>query len=64
MNPVQDMIAIAVSVATGLWLLRTLWRQVSATSCGTTQTPPGSDGFVPLGDLARSARRPGKAKPE
>jgi hypothetical protein len=63
-NAVQDVIAIAVSVAAGLWLVRTLWRQMSAPSCGTTQAPSGSDGFVPLGDLTRSARRADRATPE
>jgi len=50
----QDVIAIAIAVAAGLWLARTLWRQLSAPSCGTADTPPGTDGFVPLDDLARS----------
>jgi hypothetical protein len=50
----QDAIAIAVAVAAGLWIVRTLWRQVSAPSCGQAATPPGTDGFVPLDDLARS----------
>ena len=50
----QDVIAIAISVAAGLWLARTLWRQLVAPSCGKADTPPGNDGFVPLDDLARS----------
>ncbi len=49
----QDAIAIAISIAAGLWLVRTLWRQMAAPSCGKTDTPPGTDGFVPLDDLAR-----------
>jgi len=52
----QDAIAIAISIAAGVWLVRTLWRQVASPSCGKTDTPPGADGFVPLDDLAR----PGK----
>ncbi|NDC53436.1 MAG: hypothetical protein EBZ74_03880 [Planctomycetia bacterium] len=52
----QDAIAIAISVAAGLWLVRTLWRQIAAPSCGKADAPTGSDGFIPLDDLAR----PGK----
>jgi hypothetical protein len=47
----QDLIAIAVAVAAGLWLVRTLWRQVARPSCGKADTPPGTDGFVPLDQL-------------
>jgi len=47
----QDVIAIAVAVAAGLWLVRTLWRQVWRPSCGKADTPPGTDGFVPLDNL-------------
>lgn len=49
----QDLIAIAVAVAAGLWLVRTLWRQLVRPSCGKADTPPGTDGFVPLDDLTR-----------
>ena len=49
----QDAIAIAIAIAAGLWLMRTLWRQVAAPSCGKADTPSGSDGFVPLDDLTR-----------
>jgi hypothetical protein len=49
----QDLIAIAVAVAAGLWLVRTLWRQMVRPSCGKADTPPGTDGFVSLDDLAR-----------
>lgn len=52
----QDAIAIAISVAAGLWLVRTLWRQIAAPSCGKVETPPGTDGFVPLDDLARAKK--------
>ncbi len=61
----QDLVAIAVAVAAGVWLVRTLWRQVVRPSCGTAATPPGSDGFVPLDALTpnkkpgRSSDRPG-----
>ena len=47
----QDLIAIAVAVAAGVWLVRTLWRQVARPSCGKADTPPGTDGFVPLDQL-------------
>ena len=47
----QDLIAIAVAVAAGLWLVRTLWRQVARPSCGKADTPPGTDAFVPLDQL-------------
>jgi hypothetical protein len=53
----QDAIAIAVAIAAGLWLARTLWWQMSAPSCGKADTPPGADGFVPLDDLTRPSRR-------
>jgi hypothetical protein len=49
----QDAIAIAISIAAGLWLVRTLWRQVATPSCGKADAPPGTDGFVPLDDLTR-----------
>ena len=49
----QDAIAIVISVAAGLWLVRTLWRQVATPSCGKADTPRGVDGFVPLDDLTR-----------
>ena len=50
----QDAIAIAISVAAGLWLVRTLWRQIATPSCGKADSPPGTDGFVPLDDLTRT----------
>jgi hypothetical protein len=52
----QDAIAIAIAIAAGLWLVRTLWRQVAAPSCGKADTPSGSDGFVPLDDLTRAKK--------
>ena len=42
----QDAIAIAIAVAAGLWLVRTLWRQMVAPSCGKVANPTGADGFV------------------
>jgi hypothetical protein len=55
----QDLIAIAVAVAAGLWLVRTLWRQLAARSCGKADAPAGADGFVPLDDL-RSTKKSGR----
>jgi len=52
----QDVIAITVAVAAGLWLVRTLWRQIVRPACGTADTPPGTDGFVPLDDLTRTQK--------
>jgi hypothetical protein len=57
----QDAIAIAISIAAGLWLVRTLWRQISSPGCGKADTPPGTDGFVPLDALTRPARHGGEA---
>ena len=56
----QDVIAIAVAVAAGLWLVRTFWRQLAAPACGKVDTPPGADGFVSLDDLtgAKKSGRP------
>jgi len=52
---VQDAVAIAVAIAAGLWLARTLWRQFLAPPCSPPSVgPPGSDGFVPLESLTRS----------
>lgn len=48
----QDAIAIAVSLAAAIWLVRTLTRQFFAPPCrGPSDTPAGSDGFVPLDSL-------------
>ena len=57
----QDAIAIAVAVAAGLWLVRTLWRQMAAPSCGKVANPTGADGFVSLGDLSATAKNPGRS---
>jgi hypothetical protein len=57
----QDLVAIAVAVAAGLWLSRTLWRQLTRPACGTADAPPGTEGFVPLGELAASAKKPGRS---
>jgi len=43
----QDLVAITVAVAAGLWLVRTLWRQLRRPSCGKADAPDGNDGFVP-----------------
>ncbi len=57
----QDAIAITVAIAAGVWLVRTLWRQVASPSCGKVTAPGGGDGFVPLGDLSASAKKPGRS---
>ena len=55
----QDVIAIAVAVAAGLWLAWTLWSQLATPSCGKADAPPGTDGFVPLDNLtAKKSGRP------
>jgi hypothetical protein len=57
----QDLVAIAVAVAAGAWIVRTLWRQLAAPACGRPEAPPGADGFVPLDDLkARPPKNPGR----
>ena len=56
----QDAIAIAVAIAAGLWLVRTLWRQMAAPSCDKVANPTGADGFVSLGDLAATIKKPGR----
>ncbi len=61
----QDAIAITISVAAGVWLVRTLWRQLLAPGCGQPTKPAGADGFIPLDSLTkqkpgRSAERPGR----
>ena len=60
MNSVQDAIAITVAIAAGIWLVRTLWRQVLTPSCGKVANPGGADGFVPLGDLTSAEKKPGR----
>ena len=57
----QDAVAIAVAVAAGVWLVRTLWRQLFAPSCGMAANPAGADGFVPLGDLTATTKKPGRS---
>ena len=56
----QDTIAIAIAVAAGLWLVHTLRRQMVAPSCGKVANPTGADGFVSLGDLAATIKKPGR----
>ena len=56
----QDVVAIAVAVAAGIWLVRTLSRQLFAPSCGKVANPTGADGFVPLGDLTATTKKPGR----
>ena len=56
----QDAIAIAVAIAAGLWLVRTLLTQVTNPSCGKAANPAGADGFVPLGVLSTCIKNPGR----
>jgi len=54
----QDILAIAIALAAAFWLARTLWRRLARPSCGPPPAgPPGSDGFVPLDSLGRSATK-------
>jgi hypothetical protein len=54
----QDTIAIAVAVAAGIWLIRTLAGQLLAPGCGPPPAgPAGSDGFVPLEALSRPKKK-------
>lgn len=52
----QDIIAITIAIAAGIWLVRSLWRQMLAPSCGQAANPGSPDGFVTLDELARTAR--------
>jgi len=48
----QDLLAIVIVAAAGLWLGRHLWQRLAAPPCQPpTQGPAGSDGFVPLSQL-------------
>ena len=58
----QDAVAIAIAVAAGAWLVRTLWRQMLAPSCAKAANPAGADGFVPLGELAATTKKPGRSE--
>ena len=50
--PMQDLIAIAIAIATALWLGRALTRQFFAPPCQPPAAgPAGADGFVPLGEV-------------
>ena len=52
----QEAIAVTVAVPAGAWLVRPLWRQLAAPSCGKDAGPPGSAGFVSLDDLPRAKK--------
>jgi hypothetical protein len=58
---VQDLVAIAVAVAAAAWLARSLAKRFWAPPCRPPATPGGGDGFVPLGDLAASTKKPGRS---
>ncbi|MEI8227341.1 MAG: hypothetical protein WCH77_03640 [Planctomycetota bacterium] len=54
----QDAIAIAVSLAAAIWLVRALTRQFFAPPCRPPSAgPAGSDGFVALETLRSSRPR-------
>ncbi|MBM4058068.1 MAG: hypothetical protein FJ275_07530 [Planctomycetes bacterium] len=57
MVSVQDLLAIAVAVAAGAWLARSLWRRLRTPNCGPADVPPGSDGFVPLEAVGRPRKK-------
>lgn len=50
----QNLIALAVAAAAGLWLARSLWQRLWAPPCAgiDRDIPAGSDGFVSLDRLA------------
>jgi|GEM_PF-846422 hypothetical protein len=59
----QDVLAIAIALAATAWLAWTLRRRLKKPSCGPTAgTPPGTDGFVALDDLAARAKNRGDPK--
>jgi len=53
---VQNMIALAVAAAAGIWLARSLWKRLWAPPCaGVSQdAPAGTDGFVSLDAVRRN----------
>jgi len=54
----QNLIALTVAAAAAIWLARSLWRRLWAPPCaGPAEGPQGSDGFVPGGELLKSALR-------
>ena len=57
----QDLLAIAVAIATALWLARSLAKRFWSPPCQPPGGSFGGDGFVPLGDLAASAKKPGRS---
>jgi hypothetical protein len=52
----QDLIAIAVSVAATLWLARSLMKRLFAPPCQPPSVPGGGDGFVSLESLTKPKR--------
>jgi hypothetical protein len=52
----QDVLAIAVSVAAALWLVRSLVQRFFAPPCRPPAAPGGGDGFVPLDQLTGTTR--------
>ena len=48
-------LVVLIVVTASLWLSRNLWRRLTAPPCQPpSDTPAGTDGFVPLEDLGSS----------
>ncbi len=52
----QDAVAIALATAAACWLAWSVGRRLFAPPCRPPDTPPGSDGFVPVDALAASVK--------
>jgi hypothetical protein len=59
----QDAVAIAVALVAAAWLGWSLVARCLTPSCGPpTNTPAGSDGFVPLDALRGPEKKPGRSR--
>ena len=53
----EDVAAITLAIAAGVWLVRRWWRSALAPACGRGADPPGEgDGFVSIDALAPPPR--------
>lgn len=53
----QEILVMLIVATASLWLSRNLWKRVTAPPCQPpSETPAGSDGFVPLEDLGASQK--------
>ena len=53
----QEILVILIVATASLWLSRNLWKRVTAPPCQPpSETPAGTDGFVPLEDLGASQK--------